>query len=106
MRTNEEIEDLLIGTGLPFERLDDAMWVVVNDADRGENLVVYKTAALVAFRMKVFELPASRPRGFCDASSSSMRPRWFTARMVSKAARSSWSTRSRPRTWMRTSWSR
>lgn len=61
MANNEAIESFLIDLALPFERLDEGIWVVVNDADHGENLVVYLTDSVLSLRMKVFELPAETP---------------------------------------------
>lgn len=61
MANNEAIESFLIDLALPFERLDEGIWVVVNDADHGENLVVYLTDSVLSLRMKVFQLPEETP---------------------------------------------
>jgi hypothetical protein len=59
MANKEDVERLLIELELPFERLDDELWVVVNDADQGENLVVYLADSVLTLRAKVFDLPES-----------------------------------------------
>jgi hypothetical protein len=59
MASKEDVERLLIELELPFERLDDELWVVVNDADQGENLVVYLADSVLTIRVKVFDLPES-----------------------------------------------
>ena len=57
MHTNEDIENFLIDRELAFERLADGMWVVVQVAEHGENLVLYRADSVLTLRMKVFELP-------------------------------------------------
>ncbi len=57
MANKDDVENLLIELELPFERLDDDIWVVVNDADQGENLVIYMADKVLTIRVKVFDLP-------------------------------------------------
>jgi hypothetical protein len=57
MANKEDVEKLLIELELPFECLDDELWVVVNEADQGENLVVYLADSVLTVRVKVFDLP-------------------------------------------------
>jgi len=59
MKSNEDVENFLIELALPYEQLDEGMWVVVHEADLGENIVVYRADSVITLRMKVFELPAS-----------------------------------------------
>lgn len=59
MSNNERVESFLIDVELPYEKLDDGIWVVVNDQDLGENLVVYVADSVLSLRMKVFDLPES-----------------------------------------------
>jgi hypothetical protein len=61
MSVNETIEGFLYEIGLPFEKLADGIWVVTNEADIGENLVVYVTDSVLSLRLKMFELPADAP---------------------------------------------
>ena len=53
----ERIESFLIDLGLPYEKLADGIWVLVNEADLGENLVVYLSEPVLSLRLKLFELP-------------------------------------------------
>lgn len=55
MRTTEDIEGFLIDLELQFERLDDGMWVVSDEA-HPENIVVYRTDTILNFRVKLFDL--------------------------------------------------
>lgn len=57
MSSNDKVESFLIAIGLPFEKLDDGIWVVVNEDDLGENLVVYMADSVLTLRLKVFDLP-------------------------------------------------
>ena len=63
MANKEDVERLLIELELPFERLDDELWVVVNEADQGENLVVYLADSVLTLRAKVFDLPQNPATG-------------------------------------------
>lgn len=58
MKTREEIEALFIELELPFERLGEGLWVVVDESDHIENLVVYTTGGVLNLRVKVVDLPA------------------------------------------------
>lgn len=62
MRTRDDIESFLINLEMPFERLDDAMWVVTNETDHDENVVVYLADKVLSFRVKVFDLPEGENR--------------------------------------------
>jgi hypothetical protein len=57
VRTRDDVENFLIELELPFERLDDGLWVVVNEDDHSENVVVYLADRILSFRVKVFDLP-------------------------------------------------
>ncbi len=63
MASNEQIESFLIELEMPFERLDDGIWVIVNEADHGENLVVYRADSVLSLRVKLFELPTGDEKG-------------------------------------------
>lgn len=58
MKTAEDLETYMLAMGLSFETLDEGMWVVHDDDDRIDSLVVHYAAPLVIFRVKLFELPA------------------------------------------------
>lgn len=58
MKTKEDIEALFIELELPFERLEDGLWVVVDESDHIDNLVVYTTGTVLNLRVKVVDLPS------------------------------------------------
>jgi Putative bacterial sensory transduction regulator len=55
MATREDIEHYLIEMGLPYETLEDHMWVIQDVT----NLVVTLEPPLVAFRAKLMDIPKS-----------------------------------------------
>jgi hypothetical protein len=59
----DDVENFLIELDLPFERLDDGLWVVVNEGDHNENIVLYVAEKVLSFRVKVFDLPTEVPAG-------------------------------------------
>ncbi len=63
MINTDAIESFLIDLELPYERLDEGIWVIVNEDDHGENLVVYLTESLLTLRLKMFDLPEKAPDG-------------------------------------------
>lgn len=63
MKSREEIEAMFIELELPFERLGDDIWVVMDEHDHLENLVVYRTGSVLNIRVKLFELGGSEPPG-------------------------------------------
>jgi Putative bacterial sensory transduction regulator len=56
MATRENIEHYLIEIGLPYETLEESMWVIRDVA----NIVVTLEPPLVVFRAKLMELPKRR----------------------------------------------
>ena len=63
MKSREEIEAMFIELELPFERLGDDIWVVMDEHDHLENLVVYQTGSVLNLRVKLFELGGTEPPG-------------------------------------------
>jgi hypothetical protein len=61
MPSNETVENHLIDSGLMFERIDENMWRVNDEADNVDNIVIYVTGSVVNFRVKLFELPETPP---------------------------------------------
>lgn len=57
MRTHDEIEGFLIELELPYERLDDGMWVLHDAESHMQNIVAYVTDTILNFRVKLFDLP-------------------------------------------------
>jgi hypothetical protein len=57
MKSAEDIESYLLRIGSPAERADTGLWIVKLDGH--ENLVISIAGPVVAFRLKVMDLPAS-----------------------------------------------
>jgi hypothetical protein len=56
MKSAEDIESYLLRIGVPAERADAGIWIVKLDGH--ENLVVSIAGPVVAFRLKVMDVPA------------------------------------------------
>jgi len=56
MKSAEDIESYLLRTGVPYETIKPGIWLVKID---GSSLVVSIAGPVVAFRLKVMELPRS-----------------------------------------------
>ena len=57
MATKETIEKYLIRFDEPFEEIGDGMWVIRDDFDNIDDIVVWFDEPLIVFRVKLFELP-------------------------------------------------
>ena len=57
MRTPEDIETYLLELGHSFDQVDEGMWVLQDDEEHLENLVIHYAAPLAIFRVKLFDLP-------------------------------------------------
>ena len=55
--SNEQIEGYLIDTDLPFERVKDGFWIIHDELDAIENIIVVHNAPVITFRVKLMELP-------------------------------------------------
>jgi hypothetical protein len=62
MITNDQIEAYLIDHGLPYEQIREGLWVIHDDVDYIDNIVVYHTPPVVTFRVKLMEAPAEAAR--------------------------------------------
>ena len=63
MATVEDVEGYLIRMDQPFEELDDGLWVIHDEYDHIDNIVISYADPLVLFRVKLMELPAGRQHG-------------------------------------------
>lgn len=59
MITNDQIEAYLIETGSPFERVKDGFWLIHDDYDAVDNIVIVHKPPVITFRVKLFDVPAS-----------------------------------------------
>lgn len=54
---NDVIENFLIKTEFPFERVDDGFWLIHDEFDQIDNIVIYHSPPVVTFRVKLLEVP-------------------------------------------------
>lgn len=57
MTTTDQIEAYLIETELPFEQVEEGLWLIHDDNDFIDNIVVYHTEPVITFRVKLMECP-------------------------------------------------
>lgn len=57
MVTNDQIEAYLIEANVPFERVKDGFWLIHNEDDAVDNIVVVHTPPVITFRVKIMEIP-------------------------------------------------
>lgn len=57
MTTNDQIEAYLIETQLPFERVKDGFWIIHDESDAVDNIVVVHTPPVITFRVKLMDVP-------------------------------------------------
>lgn len=57
MATNDQIEAYLIETEMPFEQVNEGLWLINDETDNIENIVVYHTEPVLTFRVKLVEAP-------------------------------------------------
>ena len=60
MITNDQIEAYLIEAGVPFERVKDGFWLIHNEDDAVDNIVVVHTQPVITFRVKIMDIPEER----------------------------------------------
>jgi hypothetical protein len=63
-RIRETIEEYLIQIDLPYEKIDDKMWIIHDEVDNINNIVVLYDDPVVTFRVKVMEMPESNKEKF------------------------------------------
>lgn len=57
MRTDEDIENYVMKLDVPYEKVEDGTWIIHDDIDNVDNLVVVHDPPIVVFRVKVMEVP-------------------------------------------------
>jgi hypothetical protein len=55
--TNEQIEAYLIEAEFPFEQVHDGLWLLHDDTDYIDNIVLIHNEPVVTFRVKLMEAP-------------------------------------------------
>jgi len=53
----EVIEGYLVRTGVPYDAPDEGMWVLHDDVDQVDNIVINLAPPVVMFRVKLMDLP-------------------------------------------------
>ena len=54
---HDVIEGYLMRSGVEYESVDDGMWILHDQVDHVDNIVVTHTPPVVLFRVKLMELP-------------------------------------------------
>lgn len=62
MITNDQIEAYLIDNGLPFEQVREGLWLLHDDVDLIDNIVIYHTPPVITFRVKLMDIPNEAAR--------------------------------------------
>ena len=57
VEVNDRIESLIIDLELPFEQVDDGLWLIHDEVDYIDNIVVYHNFPVLTFRVKLVDLP-------------------------------------------------
>ena len=63
MKTTDDLETYMLELGHSFDTVDEGMWVVHDEEDDIDNIVVHLAPPLVIFRVKVCELPSGNKEG-------------------------------------------
>lgn len=56
MITNDQIEAYLIETELPYEQVKEGFWIIHDENDAIDNIVVVHTPPVITFRVKLMDL--------------------------------------------------
>lgn len=60
MRTNEDIENYLIKRELPYDELAEGFWVIHDEYDDIEDIVIVHTPPVITFQVKLMRVPNER----------------------------------------------
>lgn len=56
MVTNDKIVEYLIQTEMPFEQVEEGMWLIHDETDYIDNIVLIHTPPVITFRVKLMEV--------------------------------------------------
>lgn len=59
MKSNDDIEGYLIELNHPFEQLDDGLWVLNDEEEHIQNVVILHSPPIITFRVKLMDVPES-----------------------------------------------
>ncbi len=54
---HDVIENYLIKSEFPFERVDEGFWLIHDEFDQIDNIVIYHSPPVVTFRVKLLDVP-------------------------------------------------
>jgi len=57
MKTNEDIESYLLQAGLEYTSPENGMWIVHDEYEHIENIIIFHSPPVTTFRVKLMELP-------------------------------------------------
>lgn len=60
LEINEKIEAFIIELGLPFEEVQEGLWLIHDEIDYIDNIVVYHNPPVLTFRVKLVEVPEGK----------------------------------------------
>jgi hypothetical protein len=60
VEVNERIEAYIIEMGLPFEQVQDGMWLIHDEVDYIDNIVVFHSLPVLTFRVKLIDAPQEK----------------------------------------------
>lgn len=60
----QKIEDYLIQTQMSYEKIGESMWIIHDDFDSIDNIVISLEEPLVIFRVKLMEIPSENREKF------------------------------------------
>ncbi len=67
MRSNEEIEAFLLQLGADYQAPQEGMWIIHDEYEHLENIVIYNDPPVITFRCKLMAVPTSARRAeFCE----------------------------------------
>tara|TARA_B100000676_G_C17499521_1_gene542448 strand:- start:96 stop:503 length:408 start_codon:yes stop_codon:yes gene_type:complete len=62
MSSSERIESYLIRAGVDYETVDDSTWIIHDEADHVDNIVVQDSDPVVVFNIRLMALPPEQDR--------------------------------------------
>jgi len=66
MITDHEIEDMLYQMPYPFENHSDGLWVLHDEEDQIDNILVHHESPLLTVRVKVMNVPDEQKEAFFE----------------------------------------
>ncbi|GMV41509.1 MAG: hypothetical protein AMXMBFR64_32250 [Myxococcales bacterium] len=61
MATREDIESYIVRLGMPYEEVDTGLWIIHDEHDGIDNLVIHFAPPVAVFRVKLMDLDGDHP---------------------------------------------